>query len=96
MRKNRSSRAVDSRHPHSLETEVFGIHTGNVVQTSDDFFGTVVNKAARITALAAPGDVQVSDVTHKIVGETHDFRFTNMTSVQLEGFEGEHIIYRLE
>ena len=72
-----------------------GIHTGNVVQTSDDFFGTVVNKAARIAALAAPGEIRVSDATHKIVGETHDFRFTNMTSVQLEGFEGEHIIYGL-
>lgn len=72
-----------------------GIHTGNVVQTSDDFFGTVVNKAARITALAAPGEIQVSDATHSIVGETHDFRFGDETSVQLDGFEGNHIIYRL-
>jgi adenylate cyclase len=72
-----------------------GIHTGNVVQTSDDFFGTVVNKAARIAALAAPGEIQVSDATHKIVGETRDFRFASMTSVQLDGFEGEHIIYEL-
>lgn len=73
-----------------------GIHTGSVVQTSDDFFGTVVNKAARIAALAAPGEIRVSDATRKMVGETQDYRFANTTSVKLEGFEGEQIIHRLE
>jgi adenylate cyclase len=73
-----------------------GIHTGNVVQTSDDFFGTVVNKAARIAALAAPGEIQVSDTTRNLVGETQDYRFATITSVPLEGFDGEHIIHRLE
>jgi len=73
-----------------------GIHTGNIVQTSDDFFGSVVNKAARIAALAAPGEIQVSDATRKMVGETHDYRFANTTSVQLQGFEGEHLIHRLD
>lgn len=73
-----------------------GIHTGNVVQTSDDFFGSVVNKAARIAALAAPGEIQVSDATRKMVGETQDYRFANATSVQLQGFEGEHLIHRLD
>jgi class 3 adenylate cyclase len=73
-----------------------GIHTGSVVQTSDDFFGTVVNKAARIAALAAPGEIQVSDATRKMVGDTQDYRLANTRSVQLEGFEGEHIIHRLK
>ncbi len=73
-----------------------GIHTGNVVQTKDDFFGAVVNKAARIAALAAPGEIQVSDATRKMVGETRDFRFAESTSVQLQGLEGTHVIYRLE
>lgn len=72
-----------------------GIHTGNIFQTSDDFFGSVVNKAARITALAAPGEIQVSDNTRKMVSETQDYRFTNPTSVQLQGFEGEHLIHLL-
>jgi adenylate cyclase len=73
-----------------------GIHTGKVVQTKDDFFGTVVNKAARIAALAAPGEIQVSDATRKMVGETRDCRFANTTSVQLQGLEGEHLIHRLD
>jgi len=73
-----------------------GIHTGKVVQTKDDFFGTVVNKAARIAALAAPGAIQVSDVTRKMVGETQAYNFSNITSVQLQGLEGEHVIHRLD
>ena len=73
-----------------------GIHTGNVVQTDDDFFGSVVNKAARIVTLAAPGEIRVSDATQTKIGERDDFHFSEMTSVQLEGFEGKHVIYRLE
>lgn len=73
-----------------------GIHTGKVVQTKDDFFGTVVNKAARIAALAAPGEIQVSDATRKMVSETRDYRFAYTTSVQLQGLEGEHLIHRLD
>lgn len=72
-----------------------GIHTGNVVQTNDDFFGTVVNKAARIAARAAPGEIQVSDSTRKMVGEAGDYRFVKTTSVQLEGLEGDHLIHRI-
>ncbi|MDF1727941.1 MAG: adenylate/guanylate cyclase domain-containing protein [Sulfitobacter sp.] len=73
-----------------------GIHTGKVIQTKDDFFGTVVNKAARIAALAAPGEIQVSDVTRKMVGETRDYSFAKTVSVQLQGLEGEHLIHRLD
>ncbi len=73
-----------------------GIHTGSVVQTNDDFFGTVVNKAARIAALAALGEIQVSDATRKMVGEMKDYRFGVAISVQLEGLEGKHLIHRLE
>ena len=47
-----------------------GIHTGNVVQSRGDFFGSVVNKAARITAKAAAGEILVSDTTRAMVGAT--------------------------
>ncbi|MEW9919857.1 adenylate/guanylate cyclase domain-containing protein [Marimonas sp. MJW-29] len=72
-----------------------GIHTGNVVQTKDDFFGTVVNKAARIAALAAPGEIRVSDATRARVGEAGAFRFIEETSVELEGLDGLHTVFRL-
>ena len=72
-----------------------GIHTGSVVQTNDDFFGTVVNKAARIAAHAAPGEIRVSEVTRDQVGETEAFEFLEEVSVELEGLDGLHSIFRL-
>src|SRR5918999_2109257 len=38
-----------------------GIHCGPAVECMGDFFGTAVNVAARVSALAAPGEVLVSE-----------------------------------
>lgn len=73
-----------------------GIHTGDVVQARGDFFGAVVNKAARITSTATAGEIRVSDATRAMVGPTQDFRFTDTVSVPFRGFDGHHIIHRLE
>jgi class 3 adenylate cyclase len=73
-----------------------GIHTGDVVQSRGDFFGTVVNMAARITTAAAPGEILTSDATRAMVGGTRDFHFTDTISLPLKGFEGQHVIHRLE
>ena len=73
-----------------------GIHTGDVVQTDGDFFGTVVNKAARVAAAAAPEQICVSDATRVMVGGNKNFAFTDTASVPLKGLEGEHLIHRLE
>ncbi len=72
-----------------------GIHSGDVVQSEDDFFGTVVNKAARIAAMAEPGTILVSDAT-RALGEASDMRFGPPETVSLRGLEGEHQIHRLE
>jgi len=72
-----------------------GIHTGDVVESDGDFFGTVVNKAARVAALAAPDEIRVSDTTRIMVGGTGDFSFEDAAAVALKGLEGEHVIYRL-
>jgi class 3 adenylate cyclase len=73
-----------------------GLHSGDVVQTADDFFGTVVNKAARITALASPGTIMVSDATRTMMGGDTEFTFADPISVPLKGLDGEHLIHRLE
>lgn len=72
-----------------------GMHTGDVVQTEDDFFGTVVNKAARIAAIAAPGEIRVSDATCEMAGERYAGLFADPVSVRLNGLEGEHLVHRL-
>lgn len=73
-----------------------GIHTGEVVQARGDFFGTVVNKAARITTQATAGEILVSDTTRAMVEKTREFRFSNTLTVPIRGLEGQHVIHRLE
>lgn len=73
-----------------------GIHTGDVVLARGDFFGTVVNKAARITASANAGEILVSDVTRAMVGGKQEFNFSDAKSVSLKGLPKDHTVYRLE
>ncbi|WP_299353735.1 adenylate/guanylate cyclase domain-containing protein [uncultured Shimia sp.] len=73
-----------------------GIHTGDVVQTDEDFFGTVVNKAARIASVAAPNEIRLSDTTREMVDDPRAFRFLEPVSVRLKGFEGDHLLYRIK
>lgn len=73
-----------------------GLHTGDVVQSDEDFFGSVVNKAARITAVAGPGEVAASDVTRATLGDMAEFAFAGPQTVKLRGFAGDHVLYKLE
>jgi adenylate cyclase len=73
-----------------------GLHTGDLVDAGDDFFGSVVNKAARVAGMAGPDEIRLSDATRVMVGHNSDFVFSEPVSVALKGFEGEHTIYRLE
>jgi len=86
--------ACESTEPH-LRIRI-GLHTGEIIISDSDHFGTVVNKAARIAALAAPGAIRVSDATRIMVGGTNDFRFADPVTVPLKGLEGEHALYKLE
>lgn len=72
-----------------------GLHTGDVVQTEDDFFGSVVNRAARITSIADPGEIAVSEATRAMIGTDSRFHFDAPTQETLKGFDGIHAIYRL-
>jgi adenylate cyclase len=73
-----------------------GLHTGDVVQKEGDFFGNVVNKAARIAAIAEPGSIFVSDAANnKAEGDT-GLHFEKLRPVELRGIEGSHTIYRLK
>ncbi len=73
-----------------------GLHTGDVIQSEGDFFGSVVNKAARIASAAAPSQVLVSDATRVMVGNNPEFSFADPVAVILKGFEGEQSISTLE
>lgn len=72
-----------------------GLHTGEVIENKGDFFGTVVNKAARINAAANPDEIRVSDATRIVLGRTKGFEFDDPKDVPLKGLEGMHRLYRL-
>ena len=73
-----------------------GIHTGDVVQARGDFFGSVVNKAARIASAATAGKIMVSDATRAMVASASDFTFVETISASFKGFEGQHLIHQLD
>ncbi len=73
-----------------------GLHTGDLVEQDGDMFGTVVNKAARIASITAPGQICLSDATHIMVGGAPQFRFSEPAKINLKGLEGQHTTYRLE
>ncbi len=72
-----------------------GIHTGEVIENKGDFFGTVVNKAARINAAAAPGETLVSEATQIILGHNDGFVLSDPKEMTLKGLPGTHRLYRL-
>jgi class 3 adenylate cyclase len=73
-----------------------GIHSGEVIQTKDDFFGSVVNKAARVASVAAPGEIRLSEASSLMAGSCPEFRFVDPVDTELRGFSGTHMLFRLE
>jgi len=73
-----------------------GVHTGDVVQTPEDFFGSVVNVAARITAASGSSEILVSDVTRALVGNDPNLTFELRGSHELRGQQAPNVLHSLE
>jgi adenylate cyclase len=54
---------------HGFPTIRIGVHTGPAVERDGDWFGSAVNLAARIAAMATGGEVLLSDQTREAAGE---------------------------
>ena len=65
------ARAASQEHPEAPIDVGVGIHAGETVETPDGYVGGPVNIAARLCALAGPGEVLVSDtvraLTHTVL-----------------------------
>jgi class 3 adenylate cyclase len=72
-----------------------GIHTGDVRHTGGDVIGTTVNKAARVAAAAAGGQVVVSSIVHELSGAPDEFGFEEPFLAELKGLPGTHELRRL-
>ena len=69
-----------------------GIHTGDVLQEADRFFGTTVNYAARVASHALGGEVLVSSLVHDLVVDS-GVTFLESRDVELKGLEGAHRLF---
>jgi predicted ATPase/class 3 adenylate cyclase len=62
-----------------------GVHTGEAEERDGDFFGPVVNRAARIMGAANGGQVLVSDLTAGLVEQVAEVKLIDLGSIELKG-----------
>jgi adenylate cyclase len=70
-----------------------GADCGNVLSLHGDYFGDVVNRAARLVALAAPGTVVVSETVAAAVADRYDL--DRLPAAALKGFQAPAVCFRL-
>jgi class 3 adenylate cyclase len=70
-----------------------GLHAGELVKESDDFYGLHVNLASRVASQAGAGDILVSALLHDLVKPMGEFVFKVQKSVGLKGLKGRHRLY---
>ncbi len=73
-----------------------GLHTGEAVQDSGDFFGTHVNMAARIADLARGDEILISGLTRQLVAGFREFAFGESRDVQLKGLSSTHQVVAVD
>jgi adenylate cyclase len=72
-----------------------GVHTGDLIPNEGDVVGLTVNKAARIAATAAGGQILISETTNSIV-DPHTFGFDLPIRAELKGLDGIHSLHPLQ
>jgi class 3 adenylate cyclase len=71
-----------------------GLHVGETIKQSDDFFGKTVILAARIAGLARGGEILVSSTFHDLTESAGDLSFEAVGEVELKGLSGKHPLFR--
>ena len=64
-----------------------GINVGDVIEDNGDIFGDGVNVAARLEAIAEPGDICVSDDAHRQIRDKLDIVFDDAGEQNLKNIE---------
>lgn len=76
-----------ANHPEAPLRIRIGINSGEAVSDGNDFLGTAVNIAARLTDAAMGGEVIVSSVVRDLVSSTGEFSFEPEQHVALKGID---------
>jgi adenylate cyclase len=72
-----------------------GLHLGEPLRDADDFFGSAVNFAARVSAAAGPGEILVSDVVADVVHQGGGVTLGQGREVDLKGFAGRRRVFEV-
>jgi class 3 adenylate cyclase len=73
-----------------------GVHTGNIFQLEEDFFGRAVVLAARITGRAHGGQVLVSAASKEYTQRLGLWTYGPAMSLSLKGLAGPQRVYSLD
>jgi class 3 adenylate cyclase/tetratricopeptide (TPR) repeat protein len=71
-----------------------GLHVGETIARSADFFGKTVIVAARIASLARGEEILVSSTLRDLTESAGDLRFVDAGEVELKGLTGKRRLYR--
>ncbi len=91
----RSFAAYCESHPDQPLRVRMGLHVGEAINESADYFGKAVILAARIAALAQGGQILVSSTLHDLTANAGDLRFESIGEKQLKGLTGIHQIFAI-
>jgi adenylate cyclase len=72
-----------------------GVATGFAVSRAGDWFGSPVNVASRVTAVALPGTALVAESTRDAVGSAAGFEWSPAGARHLKGLSGEVKLFRV-
>lgn len=76
---------------HTIQIGI-GINSGEPVQESGDYFGAMVNLAARICAVASPSQILVSETVRHLIARLPTGEYTDRGYFDLKGFqEPQHL-----
>jgi adenylate cyclase len=71
-----------------------GIASGSAVSRAGDWFGSPVNLASRVTAVARPGAVLAAESTRNELGDDAGFSWSFAGARHLKGIKGEARLFR--
>jgi serine/threonine protein kinase/cell division septation protein DedD len=94
MEIQRAFAVYSDEHPQQPLRVRIGLHVGEAIKESDDFFGTAVIMAARVGSQAAGAEILVSSIFKEVVAPAGDVRFDEGREVALKGLSGVHKVYR--
>jgi adenylate cyclase len=84
---------VEGVEPRGLPPAHVGVNAGPMTYTDGDYYGLAVNIAARIAAMAGPGQVLVGEVA-VAAGDPEGVRFQEVGPAQLKGVTRPVRVYR--